>query len=75
VAAVQYTFTHKHPVAAVQYTFTHKHPVAAVQYTFIYTQTPGGSSTHLHIKRTQNTENETYITIKKLNMHNNTKMN
>jgi hypothetical protein len=24
VAAVQYTFTHKHPVAAVQYTFTHK---------------------------------------------------
>jgi hypothetical protein len=24
VAAVQHTFTHKHPVAAVQHTFTHK---------------------------------------------------
>jgi hypothetical protein len=38
VAAVQYTFTHKHPVAAVQYTYTHKHPVAAVQYTFTHKQ-------------------------------------
>jgi hypothetical protein len=28
--------------------------------------TPGGSSTHLHTNGTQNTENRTYITIKKL---------
>jgi hypothetical protein len=30
-------------------------------------------STHLHIKNTQNTENGAYITIKKLNIHNNKK--
>jgi hypothetical protein len=28
-------------------------------------------STHLHTNNTQNTENRTYITIKKLNIHNN----
>jgi hypothetical protein len=54
VAEVQYTFTHKHPVAAVQYTFTHKHPVAEVQYTFTHTQ-----YTEQH--KTNNTKNNTKI--------------
>jgi hypothetical protein len=31
-------------------------------------------STHLHTNSTQNTENGTYITIKKLNIHNNKKL-
>jgi hypothetical protein len=31
-------YTGWHPVAAVQYIFTHKHPVAAVQYTFTHKQ-------------------------------------
>jgi hypothetical protein len=31
-------------------------------------------STHLHTNNTQNTENRTYITIKKLNIHNNKKL-
>jgi hypothetical protein len=46
-------------VAAVQYTFTHKQ-----QY-----------STHLHTNNTQNTENGTYITIKKIrNIYNSQKI-
>jgi hypothetical protein len=32
-------------------------------------------STHLHTNNTQNTENGTYITVKKLNTHNNKKSN
>jgi hypothetical protein len=38
--------------------------------------TPVGSSTaHIYTNNTQNTENGTYITIKKLNIHLNIKIN
>jgi hypothetical protein len=37
--------------------------------------TPGGSSTaHIYTNSTQNTENGSYITITKLNLHNNKKL-
>jgi serine phosphatase RsbU (regulator of sigma subunit) len=40
----------------------------------IYTQTVQQYSTHLRTNNTQNTENGTYITIAKLNIHNNKKL-
>jgi hypothetical protein len=69
---VQQYSSHLHTKStAVQLTFTHKEYSSTAH---IYTQTVQQYSSHLHTNNTQNTENRTYITITKLNIHINKKL-